>query len=72
MVMSVLQIKAESRQLSPAEVLHLAAWFQSLSRQRSPAYLAGLDATWDEMNSDGGVKLDDVKRLDAELHGMGA
>lgn len=70
--MSIAEIKAEGERLTPAEAMHLAAWFEALARRKDPRYLAELDATWEVMEGGHKVRLEEARRLSGELDRSGA
>jgi len=70
--MSVAEIKAEATRLSSTEALHLAAWFDAVAKRTDSRHLAELDATWSAMEGGHKVRLEDARRLSAELDRSGA
>ena len=70
--MSVAAIKAEAQRLSPAEAMHLAAWFEAVAKRNDPQRLVELDSTWQAMEDGHKVSLEEVRRISADLDRSGA
>ncbi|MFH1498712.1 MAG: hypothetical protein ABII82_12905 [Verrucomicrobiota bacterium] len=69
--MSVAEIKAESQKLTPAETLHLAAWFKALSQRNTPSRLGELDSILNDMEQGHKMSLDEVRSLITQLDKSG-
>ena len=70
--MSVAEIKAEAQRLSPADAMHLAAWFEAVAKRNDPQHLAELDSTWQAMEDGHKLSLEEVRRISADLDRSGA
>jgi hypothetical protein len=69
--MSIAEIKAEAQHMPARDVQFLAAYFHHLARRRDPGYIAGLDAAAQAVDTGDKVALDELRRLDRELHSSG-
>jgi hypothetical protein len=69
--MSVAELKRQARKLGPTDTLHLAAYLKHLARRKDPAYLAGLDATWNAMAAGDKLSLARFKRINVQLRKSG-
>ncbi len=69
--MSVAELKRQAKKLGPADTLHLAAYLTHLARRKDPAYLAGLDATWQAMEGGDRISLAEFKKISAQLKKSG-
>lgn len=65
--MSLAEIKSELERLPAVEKSYLAAYLKHLARRQDAGYTAGLDATWQRMESGEKVPLAQALHLSSEL-----
>jgi len=70
--MSVADIKTESQKFTPAETLHLAAWFHALAQRGNALRSAELDVLTRDMQAGHKMGSSEVRELLAQLDRAGA